>query len=152
MVRRFEKKFKKYLGNRTHGAGNTKNRRGKGNRGGVGRAGLHKHKWFQKIKTEGTIAPKGFHSVKKKYGSAAATTLEKISEEIKNGKWPKQGEFYEVNLLGKNIKVLGNGFLEFKTRVLADSFSAGARQKIVAGGGIASTASKIIEEKVSGVK
>ena len=55
MARRFEsRKKKKYAGNRTFGAGNKKNRRGKGSRGGVGRGGYHKHRWFHTIKTEGT--------------------------------------------------------------------------------------------------
>jgi len=38
------KKRKKYLGNRTRGAGNTKNRRGRGNKGGLGKVGRWKHK------------------------------------------------------------------------------------------------------------
>ena len=45
MVVRKRRKKNKVRGNRTHGGGGTKNRRGSGNRGGVGRAGSHKHKF-----------------------------------------------------------------------------------------------------------
>lgn len=44
VVRRDRKKIK-LRGGRTHGGGNTKNRRGGGSRGGRGRAGSHKHKF-----------------------------------------------------------------------------------------------------------
>ncbi|MDO8646972.1 MAG: uL15 family ribosomal protein [Candidatus Diapherotrites archaeon] len=45
MVVRHRKKKNKMRGNRTHGGGNTKNRRGAGCRGGTGNAGGHKHKY-----------------------------------------------------------------------------------------------------------
>ena len=45
MVVRKRRKVNKQLGERTHGHGDTKNWRGSGNRGGVGRAGSHKHKF-----------------------------------------------------------------------------------------------------------
>lgn len=44
MVERRKKKRKKLLGHRTHGKGNTKNKRGAGCRGGRGKAGSKKHK------------------------------------------------------------------------------------------------------------
>nr|AJS11819.1 50S ribosomal protein L15P [uncultured archaeon] len=45
MTVRKRKKKHRMRGNRTHGGGNTKNRRGSGVRGGRGRAGGHKHKF-----------------------------------------------------------------------------------------------------------
>ena len=61
MARRIRSRGKKkFLGNRSHGAGNCKNRRGKGSRGGVGRAGFHKHKWLQTIKRGEIKGEKGF--------------------------------------------------------------------------------------------
>lgn len=53
-MKRKEKRVKKYRGHRTHGCGNIKNRRGSGNRGGVGNAGLNKHKktWTVKYAPE----------------------------------------------------------------------------------------------------
>lgn len=52
MVVRKAKKTKKYLGTRTRGAGNTKNRRGGGNRGGRGRAGAFAHKFVKYLNEE----------------------------------------------------------------------------------------------------
>ena len=45
MTIRKRKKKNKLRGHRTHGKGDTKNHRGAGSRGGVGRAGSHKHKF-----------------------------------------------------------------------------------------------------------
>ncbi len=45
MVRRFEKKSRKYRGSRTHGWGRVGQHRKSGSSGGRGRSGLHKHKW-----------------------------------------------------------------------------------------------------------
>ena len=45
MDKRKGKKNRKYLGTRSHGKGNAKNRRGKGSKGGWGRAGMHKHRF-----------------------------------------------------------------------------------------------------------
>jgi large subunit ribosomal protein L15 len=43
--KRKQRRNRKYLGSRSHGTGNVKNKRGSGSRGGVGRAGMHKHKF-----------------------------------------------------------------------------------------------------------
>ncbi len=45
MVRRFERKSRKYRGSRTHGWGRVGQHRKSGSSGGRGRSGLHKHKW-----------------------------------------------------------------------------------------------------------
>ncbi len=45
MVIRKQSKKRRYLGTRTRGAGDTKNRRGSGCRGGTGRAGAFRHKF-----------------------------------------------------------------------------------------------------------
>lgn len=45
MVRRFDKKSRKYRGSRTHGWGRVGQHRSSGSSGGRGRTGLHKHKW-----------------------------------------------------------------------------------------------------------
>ena len=57
MVVRRRKKKNKLRGQRTHGGGGTKNRRGAGCRGGVGKAGSHKHK-FSKYYVEFGIKKK----------------------------------------------------------------------------------------------
>src|SRR5512136_1418028 len=78
MARRKERQKKGYLGHRTHGRGNVKNRRGSGNRGGHGMAGICKHKgtWASKY------APKYFG----KYGFVRPT-----------GKDVKVAHLYEIN-------------------------------------------------------
>ncbi len=45
-----KKKVKKYRGSRTCGGGSHKKRRGAGNRGGRGNAGVHKHKYIKFVK------------------------------------------------------------------------------------------------------
>ena len=45
-----KKKVKKFRGSRTFGWGSHKNRRGRGNRGGAGNAGVHKHKYIKFVK------------------------------------------------------------------------------------------------------
>ena len=57
MTVRKRKRQNKLRGQRTHGGGNTKNRRGAGNRGGRGRAGSHKHKFNLYAGTFGTERP-----------------------------------------------------------------------------------------------
>jgi len=54
MVIRTCRNVKKYLGQRTRGGGNTKNRRGAGNRGGRGNAGRFKHKYSKFYTLDGT--------------------------------------------------------------------------------------------------
>ena len=120
MARRIKSRMTRHLGNRTHGAGNTKNRRGKGNKGGKGRAGFHKHKWLQTIKL-GLHKPlkHGFHS---RFAKPVEFTLSEISRQISLGKWQKEGSVYKV-LLGKSAKVLSTGALEFPAAISAGSFS-----------------------------
>ncbi|WP_054858008.1 uL15 family ribosomal protein [Vulcanisaeta sp. JCM 16159] len=50
MVRRFERKVRKYRGSRTHGWGRVGQHRKSGSSGGRGKSGLHKHKWSLVLK------------------------------------------------------------------------------------------------------
>jgi large subunit ribosomal protein L15 len=50
MVRRFEKKARKYRGSRTHGWGRVGQHRKSGSSGGRGNVGYHKHKWSYVMK------------------------------------------------------------------------------------------------------
>ncbi len=45
MQKRKSRRSRKFLGSRSHGKGNVKNKRGSGCKGGVGRAGMHKHRF-----------------------------------------------------------------------------------------------------------
>ncbi len=128
---------KKFLGNRSHGAGNIKNRRGKGSRGGVGRAGFHKHKWLQTIKRGEIRGEKGFVNPSPSARPRKKTREISIGEiqcEIDAGKHAAGADgVYAVSLLG--FKVLSGGSLKAKAAVRAAGFSAKAKEKIAAAGG-----------------
>ena len=110
MARRISSKKRKHLGNRTYGGGNTKNRRGKGNRGGVGRAGFHKHKWLHTIKFEGTCQKdrgiKGFFNPTRE--NLKEISLRELNGRIAAGEFkPDSQGVYSINLEG--FKILSSG-------------------------------------------
>lgn len=127
-------KKRKYAGNRSFGGGNAKNRRGKGNRGGVGRAGFHKHNWLRTIKrgeiNKRTRGEHGFHHARKKMQEV---TLEDISKRVSKGDFKQEQGFYVLVL--PNAKILSNGTVSAKLDVKAKAFSAKAKEKIEAFGG-----------------
>ncbi|MEK6843026.1 MAG: uL15m family ribosomal protein [Candidatus Micrarchaeota archaeon] len=136
MARRIKSKSRKHYGNRTFGAGNTKNRRGKGSRGGVGRAGFHKHKRMMYLVTEGpsTTEP-GFVNMGKR--KTQEIGLNDISKQIEKGKFKLEAGLYNVDLLkrGKFVKLLGNGEFKYKASIKVDSFSKSAKEKVEKAGG-----------------
>ncbi|MEW5955696.1 MAG: uL15 family ribosomal protein [Candidatus Micrarchaeota archaeon] len=139
MARRHPKKGKKYLGNRSYGAGNIKNRRGKGSKGGTGRGGYHKQKWFHTITyhlEEIRSRHKGFSNpTTKKQGTIS---LHDIMRRADRGEYPASpGGALVVDLRGKNVKVLGGGRVPRKLEVTAAAFAKKAKEKIVAAGGAA---------------
>jgi len=124
---------RKYLGSRRWGAGNIKNRRGKGSKGGKGYAGSHKHKWTYMVKYE----PDHFG----RFGFVSPTTkiirtinLWDINKLIIDGKIEKSADGkFTANF--KGCKILGGGKLNFPATIQADSFSKSAVQKIKDAGG-----------------
>ncbi|HEV8289603.1 MAG TPA: uL15 family ribosomal protein [Candidatus Norongarragalinales archaeon] len=124
-----------YAGQRSHGAGNIKRRRGKGSRGGVGRAGYHKHRWLYTVKYENAARDR-------KPGFASPTTvdydevtLETIQRGIDKGTYQKDASgSYHIDLSGRR-KVLSNGALDAKIVVKAAKFSKAAKEKIEKAGG-----------------
>ncbi|MFH1750121.1 MAG: uL15m family ribosomal protein [Candidatus Micrarchaeota archaeon] len=136
MARRIKSKMRKHYANRTFGSGNTKNRRGKGSRGGVGRAGFHKHKRFQYLKSEGpstTVA--GFVNVSRK--KIEVVGLNELSLQIERGAYKKAGDAYEIDLRrkGRFVKLLGNGEFGIKANIKADAHSDSAKEKVEKAGG-----------------
>lgn len=140
MVVRRRKKRNKMLGKRSHGKGNTKNKRGAGCRGGRGRAGSHKHKYSKYWMTFG---------VKKKLKPKPVPPAIKLDELcwridkwISEGKAEKRGG--EIIVDGGSIgygKVLGTGSIVQAVVLRNMEASAGAREKIEnAGGRIEETA------------
>ncbi len=123
MVLRQKKRSRKFLGARRWGAGNIKNRRGSGSRGGVGRAGK-KHKFTRIVKYERErMHKKGFSPLNSsKLNVINLTDVSKAAQE-KN----------EVELRG--YKVLGGGLLTKPINVKASGFSKKAMERIKQAGG-----------------
>lgn len=127
MVQRMKKRNRKFLGTRRWGAGNIKNRRGAGDRGGVGKGGT-KHKWsWTVVYARETIGKTGFKPWKK-------TRLSEINLDSLSSKAMQAGaEKPTIEL--KGYKVLSNGKLSVPAVVKATSFSKKAIEKIKAAGG-----------------
>src|SRR3989338_857016 len=127
MSRRIKSRKRKHLGNRTYGGGNTKNRRGKGNKGGKGRAGFHKHKWLQTIvRGEHKNRKYGFHSTSKQ---SDTVTLEQLNRMIATA----APESKEIVL--KNSRIVAKGTISAAMTIKAAGFSEEARKAIEAAGG-----------------
>lgn len=125
MVVRKEKTNRKYLGTRRWGAGNIKNARGKGDRGGVGKGGT-KHKWtWVTAKAPETIRDVGFTPWKR--DRPKEITLDRISIMVKDSK----DNIVEL----RNYKVLSNGSLTKPITIKASGFSKSAIEKIKSAGG-----------------
>ena len=124
MPERKNRKTGKYRGTRHCGTGNVKNKRGSGCRGGVGNAGLHKHKWSWVTTND-----------PKRYGR----------EGLKKHKLQRPVlQLYEINSLAEKEgktdiafkgKILATGRIIHPVNVRAVSWSARAEEKIKAAGG-----------------
>ncbi|MCX8166619.1 MAG: uL15 family ribosomal protein [Candidatus Micrarchaeota archaeon] len=125
VVRRRKKKIK-LRGNRTHGKGNTKNKRGKGSSGGKGNAGYLETKWTWTVKYDPERFGKhGFHSIHKKKKSVI--TLRDINAMIENNRIEKKDNNYYLEFDGK---VLATGELNYPVIIKARSFSEGVKEKV----------------------
>ncbi len=142
---RKRRKKNKLRGQRTMGAGGTKNRRGAGSRGGRGNAGHRKHK-------KATFMP----LMEKKYRLKAGIkgkeiTLENLNKIIDKlvlqGKVTKEGTKYIVDKKSGYSKVLSQGNTE-KEIVLKINASIGAIKKIMAAGGSFEYVKKGFEKEV----
>jgi len=130
MTVRKRRKKNKLRGQRTHGRGDTKNRRGAGNRGGRGRAGSHKHKFSKYYGVFGT----------ERKGVKGKTRLEAINLDDlarlipvweKEKKIEKNGK--TIFLDGKNVsigKILGRGETWFQLHLKNVRVSSRAAAKI----------------------
>ena len=148
MVVKRRRKKNKLRGQRTHGGGGTKNRRGAGSRGGVGRAGSHKHK-FSKYYLD--FGVKRTLKAKKK---SITINVEEIQERIEE--WLAIGKVKNENGIiivdGKNIgfgKVLGRGTIAKKIKIENASLTKKAAEKITGAGGQITEAQEIKAAKES---
>ena len=133
MVVRKDKKNRKYFGTRRWGAGNIKNARGAGDRGGVGKGG-RKHKFTRTTaKTPWLIHRKGF--TKWSQRKLQIITLGGINKLFEDGE--ADGSAIELPY----YKVLSNGTIRAGIKVSASAFSAKAIEKIKSSGGEATVIS-----------
>lgn len=135
-----KKRIKRIRGTRTCGGGSHKKRRGKGSRGGVGRAGAYDHHVVWSLQ-RGII--KGEHGPSTHpYDRSADTTvnvgeLEEMLEKLMaEGKAEKKGDdiYLDTHELGID-KILGKGTVTKKLMLKVDSISKIAQEKIERVGG-----------------
>lgn len=120
-------KVDRLRGKRTHGKGNTKNRRGSGSKGGVGRAGSFKHKFTKYhvvIGKRKLISPR--LPAKKKLKTI---TLRDLNVYLKDK------DVIDLKALGYE-KVLGTGNLDKKITLKNAQVTKVAKQKIEKLGGV----------------
>ncbi len=136
MPRRKKKKNSKYYGGRSHGRGDVKRGRGKGNKGGIGNAGWNKQGWptYAQNKKAWLKSVKGFSTPVDK--SIDTINIFKISNMVEKGKIKDSYEF--------EGKILGSGEINFPIKVRALSFTEKAKEKIEAAGG---TVELIVKDK-----
>jgi len=146
-VRRRRKK-NKLRGQRTMGAGGTKNRRGAGSRGGRGKAGSRKHK----IATFGVKTKKYRLKPEIKMKEINLGELDKkLDMLVAKGKVIKEGDKYVVDKKSGYGKVLSRGETK-KEIVLKINASIDAVKKVIAAGGSFEYNKKGFEKEVEEAK
>lgn len=147
MVVRKRRKKNKLRGKRFHGAGNTKNRRGAGSRGGRGRAGSHKHKFTKYYMTFGV---KYKLKAKEKPRVVSIGYVSQMLERwLAQGKAKKEGALVIIDGQALGIdKVVGTGSISEKIRLENAKATSGAATKIrEAGGTVAGMEEAVADEE-----
>ncbi len=123
---------KGYLGHRTHGRGNVKNRRGSGNRGGHGMAGICKHKntWAVKY-APGYFGKHGFVRPVRSSAMKVAHLFE-INQKAIGNELEKKGGKYVFEFEGK---ILATGSVTVPLSIRAASWSKNVEKKLGDAGG-----------------
>jgi|Deesub1362A_J573_1020465.scaffolds.fasta_scaffold00258_39 large subunit ribosomal protein L15 len=135
-----KKRVKKIRGSKTCGGGGKKKRRGKGSRGGVGRAGSHKHHYIREILMGRRFGKKGFSRplvVVESFREINVGELEENLEElIKAGYASREGDAVTVNLTSAGFdKLLGKGKVTSPINVKVGYATSRAITKIEEAGG-----------------
>jgi large subunit ribosomal protein L15 len=133
-------KRSKYRGSRTCGGGTHKNRRGAGNRGGRGRAGINAHhfvKWYMEM--GGPVFGKNgfFHNPAVFVPAMDVGIIDQIVPSLlAQGIAKQEGDAIVVNAADLGIeKILGSGRVNRKLHISAAAFSEQAKAKIEKTGG-----------------
>lgn len=143
MLKQKRAKVSRHRGSHTHGGGHKKKRRGKGHIGGAGMAGTGARGDSKKPTILTTIGPsyygkRGFTSIHKKQNTVLSinyieSNFDKMVEKeiiVKEGT-----EFVFDSTLYKYDKILGRGNFTKKLKVICNSISQTAKEKIEAAGG-----------------
>jgi large subunit ribosomal protein L15 len=133
------RKIRKQRAGRYHGWGQVGQHRKSGGRGGKGKAGGRKHFWIRTVKYE----PDRYSKVGFKPPSALAETLDTINvgelEELAMKIIPEfnpENSVNELDLTALGIhKVLGRGNIRVPLKILVDTYSTNAKEKIEEAGG-----------------
>ena len=137
MVNRKGKRNRKFNGTRNHGKGNAKNRRGKGGKGGWGRAGMHKHRFTYVTRYERHWMHHGGRfgfANQNAHAELPVINLYEIDQLARSGKVEKREGKLTFDFEGK---VLGTGSITVPITVRALAFSEKAKEKLKACGGSA---------------
>lgn len=131
IMARKEKQKKKYLGQRSHGRGNTKRRRGGGCRGGRGMGGIDKHKWSWAMNNDKDHFGKfGFSNPTRK--NVKVTHLYEINQKALLNKLEKKGDKYQFEFRGK---ILATGKVTVPLAIKAQAWSKNVEKKLSESGG-----------------
>lgn len=135
MVIRRNKKRKKYLGNRTRGAGDTKNRRGAGSKGGKGKTGKWRHKKSRYYKEIAVNVIQKSHIVENPINLFDINNY--INGLIISGKATNDIilDFKENKDLKKYTKVVGKGYIKYKVHLKNIKCSKSVAEKVKEKGG-----------------
>lgn len=144
MVQRFRRKVRKQRGSIHHGWGIQKGHKKAGSRGGVGNSGGKAHEWMKSIKEGKIYGKNGFVLPPRAKIPQASINIGELSDKIESylakGYATKSGRDITLDTTKMNLtKVLGGG-KAIKMTVIAQSFSASAKEKIEKAGGTAQLA------------
>jgi large subunit ribosomal protein L15 len=139
-------KKRRQRGSRTHGGGTHKNRRGAGHRGGRGAAGRSKHEFhnYEPLGKHGFSRPESVQKavlevqVRELDEDAALLVADGVAEETDDGDVRVDArDVVDDGHDADAVKVLGGGQVRGRLHVVADAFTASARELIEEAGGSA---------------
>ncbi|MGC8661393.1 MAG: uL15 family ribosomal protein [Nitrososphaeria archaeon] len=139
-----KRKIRRLRGSRTVGWGQVGQHRKSGMKGGVGKAGLHKHKWsWTVVYAPDYFGKNGFYSlsrVRKSKKWVNVGELELLYENQKEKKEINGMPLLDLTSMGYD-KLLGKGKVSRAYSVVVSRFTAKAKESIEAAGGKISEAS-----------
>ncbi|MCH7568265.1 MAG: uL15 family ribosomal protein [Nanoarchaeota archaeon] len=135
------KKSSRHRGSHTHGRGAKKKARGKGHRGGVGKAGTGKRADQKKTLVLKKYGNKYFgkdkalrKNIKKEVKIISLENIvDNLDSFVKKGVAKENKGIYEFDL--RAYKVIGNNEVNVKLRIVAKAVSKGARDAVKKAGG-----------------